>query len=200
MDSWEQRIHDQVNRGWKNYRKHRFDLTAARADLFFAFPGDFMYVEAASSASAVASVKLNSNTNESLDLQAGTSIKTVFKELFFSNDAQPGEWLDVIVGVNFEKMDQFPEQTRQAQAVVEITHANPDTNQAGADQIAERVVITASPLNTDIAWIDFGQAAVQDSCYPLEAGDSITVRVSNIDRINCNFEVGGESVWIIREI
>ncbi len=200
METWEQRLHDQVQRGWTNYHKHRFDLTAGRTDLFFGFAGDFLYVAKASSASALASVKFNTDQNDSLDLQAGTEIKTVFKNVWLSNTAQAGEWLDVIVGVNFEKMDQFPEQGRQAQAVVEITHANPDTNQAGGDQIAERVVITASPLNVDIAWLDFGQAAVQGSCYPLEPGDSVTVRTSNLDQINCNFEVGGESVWIINEI
>ena len=200
MDSWDKRLKEQTERGWKNYHKHRFDLPTARADLELAFAGDFLYVSQASSASALASVKLNRNTNEALELQIGTTIKTIFTKFFISNVAQSGEWIDVIVGVNFEKMDLHADEAREAQAVVEISHVNPNTNQAGADQIAERVVILASPLNTDIAWIDFGQAAVQDGCYPLEPGDSVTVMVPNLDRINCNFEVGGESVWIINEI
>lgn len=200
MDNWDARIKEQLKHGWKNYTKKRLDLGIARSELFLTLAGDFLYVPKASSASALATIKLNRNTNESLDLKAGTIIKTVFTEFYWSNGAQSGEWIDVIIGVNFEMDQQFPDPSRQAQAVVEITHANPDTNQAGADQIAERVVITASPLNTDIAWLDFGQAAVQDSCYPLEAGDSVTVSISNLDQINCNFEVGGESVWIINEI
>lgn len=200
MDDWEKRLKEQVDRGYKNYHKHRLDLTTARDNTPMAFPGDFLYVAQASSASALATVRLNRNTNEALDLQRGTQIKTVFTMLFFTNTAQSAEWLDLIVGVNFEKMDRHHDENREAQPVIEITHANPDTNQAGADQVAERVVITASPLNTDIAWLDFSQAAVQDECYPLEPGDSVTVMVSNLDRINVNFEVGGESVWIINEI
>ena len=200
MDDWDARLQDQVDRDWTNYHRHRFDLTTARTDLFFAFAGDFLYVARASSASAAAAIKFNRARNDRLDLQAGTTIKTVFKNFWLTNVAQSGEYIDVIVGVNFEKMDPLVEQSRQARAVVEITHAIANNNQAGADQIAERVVITASPLNTDIAWIDFGQAAVQDNCYPLEPGDSVTVRTSNLNQINVNFEVGGESVWIINEI
>ncbi len=200
MDNWDRRLQDQVERGWQNYRKKRIHLDTARVDELFSWTGDFMYVEASSAEAALAGVKLNINTNESLLLQVGTKVKTVFTSFYFSNTAQADQWIDLIVGVNFEKMDPHPEQSRQAQAVAEITHANPDTNQAGADQIAERVVITASPLNTDITWLDFGQAAVQDSCYPLEPGDSVMVRISNLDQINVNFEVGGESVWVINEI
>ncbi len=200
MDDWEKRLQDQVNRGWKNYHKTRLDLTTARADIPMAFAGDFLYVAQASSASARATVKINRNTNEPLYLQRGAQIKTVFTALYLSNTEHSGEWIDLIVGVNFEKMDRHHDENREAQPVIEITHANPDTNQAGGDQVAERVVITASPLNTDIAWLDFSQAAVQDACYPLEPGDSVTVMVSNLDQININFTIGGESVWIINEI
>ena len=200
MSSWEQRLSEQVERDWKNYHTQRIPLDTARADLGLSLTGDFLYVAAASSASALATVKLNRNTNQTLDLRRGTEIKTIFTQLFVTNTAQSGEWIDLVTGVNFEKIDLHRDENRAAQAVVEITNGAANTNQAGADQVAERVVILAAPQNTDIAWVDFGQAAVQDSCYPLEPGDSVTVMVPNLDQINVNFEVGGESVWIINEI
>ena len=198
--TWDQRLQEQVEREWKNYHRYRISLTAARSNFVYNFAGAFFYVVATSSASASATVKLNRNTNEDLTLAAGTTIKTVVQKFYFTNEAQAGEWMDLIIGIDFEKTDAPPQPAREAQAVIEITHANPNTNQAGAALIADRVVITADPQNTDIAWIDFGTAAVQNACYPLEPGDSVTVRVSNIDQINVNFEIGGESVWIIREI
>jgi hypothetical protein len=200
LSDWEEKLNEQEARQWKNYHKFRIALSAGRNNMVYNFPGDFLYVVATSTASAAATIKLNKNTNEDLDLKAGTKIKTVFTHFYFTNEAQAGEWMDLIIGIDFEKDDEQPQPAREAQPVIEITHANPNTNQAGASLIADRVVITADPQNTDLAWIDFGQAAVQNGCYPMEPGDSVTVRISNIDQINVNFEVGGESVWIIREI
>lgn len=200
MSDWEKNLKEQEAREWKNYHPFRIDLTAGRNNMIHNFPGDFLYVVATSTASATAMVKLNKVNNKDLNLAAGTKIKTVFTQFYFTNEGQAGEWMDLIIGIDFEKDDEQPQPARAAQPVIEITHANPNTNQAGAALIADRVVITADPQNTDIAWIDFGQAAVQNGCYPLEPGDSVTVRVANINQINVNFEIGGESVWIIREI
>ena len=198
MKSWELRLQEQVNRDWKSYKVYRLDLAAGRNNQRHSFPGDFLAVESASSLNALATIKLNRTAAENINLQYGTFIETVFIELYISNTAQPGEWIDVIVGIDCKKQTQA--RRRTAQAVIELTHANANTDVAPAAGPTDRVVITADPTNTNIAWIDFSQAAVQDGCYPLEPGDSITVQVSTLSDIHANFEFGGEKVWIINEI
>ncbi len=81
-----------------------------------------------------------------------------------------------------------------------MTHANADTDVAAAANPCNRAMIKADVNNTQVAWIDFGVAAVQDNCMPLDAGESITVSISNTDRIHANFEVGGEIVYIAYEV
>ncbi len=198
--NWDQRISDQEKRQWENYEVIHLDLSTANIDRKFSRPGDFIGVYRISSMSAIATIKLNIKRAPPIDLKSGTGIETVFTNFYISNDAQSGEWIDLIIGIDFVFTDREISAAVVAQPVVEITHVNPNTNQAGADLIADRVLILAHTQNTDIAWIDFGQAAVQNGCYPLEPGNSVRIRVSNLDQINVNFEVGGESVWIIREI
>ncbi len=201
MDSWEQRLHYQVERGWKNYHKHRINLSVARADLSVYFAGDFFYVEKTSSASALASVKLNRNTNESLDLQAGSRINTVFTQYFITNTAQSGEWLDVIVGINFEKMDPHPEQSSEAQPAIVITNALADTNTPGAANVCDEVLLRASPDNTGRVWVNFGAVVTGiNTCYPLDAGEIIAVRLSNTDQINAWFTVANERLFVIYQV
>lgn len=67
-------------------------------------------------------------------------------------------------------------------------------------QICNLVLIKADVNNTQIAWIDFATAAVQNACMPLDVGEWIKTSLSNLDRIHANFEVGGECVFICYEI
>jgi len=201
--SWENRLKNQVFRGWHNYERHRLTLDSARIAEVWTMPGEFIYVEQVSSESALAGIRLNLNTNDALDLQAGTVIKTVFKEFYISHTAQAGEWIDLIVGINFEYYKRQGGRSggiEQARAVVKLTHAAADTNVVPAAQICNRVCIKADVNNTSTAWINFGTAAVQNACFPLEPSESLSVSISNLDRINANFEVGGECVFIVYEV
>ena len=197
VDTWDDRLKLQADRKWENYKKWRIALDTARADHRYDFAGDFLYVEAFSSPSAAATVRFNKNTNDALDLQHNTKIETVFTTLYITNTAQAEEWIDIIVGIDFRKDDPQVSDQQEPQAVIELTHAAANTNVAPASQIANFVIIKAHTRNTDIAWIDFGQAAVQDGCLPLEPGDTIALPISNLDQINANFEIGGEKVWIV---
>jgi len=203
ISSWEQRLTNQVFRGWHNYERHRLTLDSARVAEVWTMPGEFIYVEQVSSESALASIRLNLNINDALDLQAGTVIKTVFKEFYITHTAQAGEWIDLIVGINFEYYKRQGGRSggiEQAQAVVKLTHAAANTNVVPAAQICNRVCIKADVANTDTAWIDFGAAAVQNACFPLGPCESLSVSISNLNRINANFEVGGECVFIVYEV
>ncbi len=84
-----------------------------------------------------------------------------------------------------------------AQECIIITHANPDTNQAGANHACKRVLIRAHTTNTGLVWVNFGAAAVDGSDYPLDKGDAMSVPVTNTNQVNCLFKVGGEKVTVV---
>lgn len=199
IKNWEERLKNQVNRDWHNYDRHRIDLTTAQVKLPWYYAGEFLYVEKASSKSALATVRLNRDTNHAIDLRVGTVIKTIFKELYITNAAQPGEWIDVIIGINFEYYKEFAAGS-EAQSVLPLTHANPNTNVAAAAHVCNRALIKADVNNTQTTWIDFRTPAVQNACLPLDPGEWIRVSIPNTDQINANFEVGGESVFIVYEV
>jgi len=199
IKNWEVRLKAQVLRDWHNYDRHRIDLATARAAVLKNFTGEFLYVEKASSESALATVRLNRNTNDAIDLQVGTTIKTVFKDFYITNAAQAGEWIDIITGINFEYY-RGGVLGAEAQQVLNLTHAVADTNIAAAAHVCDRALIKAGVGNTQTAWIDFGVAAVQNNCLPLDPGEWTRVSLSNTDRINANFEVGGEIVFIVYEV
>jgi len=197
---WDDRLKEQVKRDWENYKKKRLDLSTAQNDLRLDLAGEFLYVEAVSSASATATVKLNRDKNDAITLSHQTKIRTVFTTLYITHAAQAGEWIDIIIGVDFSKTDPQLADPGTAQPVIEITNIAADTNTIGAAAIATVVVIKADPQNVDIAWIDFTTPAVQDACFPLEPGDSLTARIDNVNQVNVNFEVANDQVWIVNQV
>lgn len=202
IKNWDQRLKDQVILRWENYFRRRVYLDAARVSGPLAVTGEFIYVEKVSSASARMFVSLNRNTNEQLELVQGTEIKTIFESIYVSNTAQPGEWIDLLIGINFE-YHKRPGQGEllAAQPAVKLTHANPNTNVTPAAQICSKVLIKADVQNTGIAWINFRTAAVQNACTPLDPGDVLEdIDLENLNLVNANFEVGGECVYIIYEL
>ena len=101
IKTWDRRLGEQVGQAWENYKHVRIDLTTARVDQPLLIAAEFIYVEERSGVLAVAKIKLNRNTNDALDLEKGVEIYTVFKEVYISNDALQGEWLDLVFGINF---------------------------------------------------------------------------------------------------
>ncbi len=201
IKAWEQRLKEQTMRGWENYTRKRIDLSSARTVEYWGIPGEFLYIEQASSKSALASVRLNRNTNDEIDLALGTVVKTIFTTLYITNTAQAGQWIDIIIGINFEYYKKYQGDLGSlAKAVVPLTHANPNTNIAAGAQVSNAVLIKADTNNTADAWIDFGTPAVQNACLPLSPGDNVSVHLNNLNQVNANFEVGGEYVFIIYEV
>lgn len=199
MKAWEERLSEQVKREWENYKKKRINLDTAHTDLRLDLAGSMLYVESVSGGGVTIDVKLNRNTNPALTLNNQTKILTVFTTLYLSWEAQADQWIDLIIGCDFDKIDMTEEDRAAAQPILQITHANPDTNQAGANNTCKKCLIQADPQNSGLAWIDFTQAAVQNDCIALAPGDYITVTISNTNLINANFEIGNDSVWIIIE-
>jgi len=198
ISSWEGRLKAQVLRNWDNYVRRRIHLDAARASEFWGIAGEFVYIEEVSSASARMQVAISRNTNDLLDLVAGTVIKTVFKELWLWNDAQAGEWIDIIIGINFEYYKR-PQSGGgggaiggEAQPAFVMTNVAA-ANTVGPANICNHVLLRAHPDNIGRIWLDFGAAvAAVDTCYCLDAGETICVPLSNTNRINAWFTVANE--------
>jgi len=203
ISSWEKRLMDQVSRDWHNYGRYRIDLSIARDRLFWNYAGEFMVIEEVSSASAAASIRLNRNTNDAIDLNVGTIIKTVFKEFYITNAIQSGEWIDVVIGINFEYYKRFAGNgpaSADAQPCIIVTNASADTDTQAAAHVCNRVLIKAHHANTDLVWIDFGQAAVENAGFDLPADHSLSVPLSNTDRVHALFKVADERITICYEV
>ena len=198
LDTWEENLAAQKKRNFINYSVVTIDLGTARTNELKHIPGDILYVKAVSSNSAAATVRFNLTKNDEVDLKLHTRIETVFTSLFISNVAQAGESMELVIGINFYIENLL--QASEVKPVITITNAVANTNQAGAANPCNTAIIKADVKNTDIAWIDFGQVAVQDDCYPLDPGEWIRVDISNTDQVNANFEVGGEKVFVAYEV
>ena len=198
LDTWEQNLAAQEKRNFINYSVVTIDLGTARTNELNNIPGDILYVKTVSSNSAAATVRFNLTKNDEVDLKLHTKVETIFTKIFISNEAQVGESMELVVGINFYIENLL--QASEVQPAITITHITADTNQAGAAHPCNAAIIKADVKNTDITWIDFDNAAVQDACYPLDPGEWIRVPISNTDQINANFEVGGEKVFVAYEV
>lgn len=84
-----------------------------------------------------------------------------------------------------------------AQPAITITNANADQDTQGAAHACKAVLIRAHTINTGLVWVDFGAAAVALACYPLAAGDAVSVPLTNTNLIHCLFKVANEKVTVI---
>lgn len=198
-DNWERLLEAQTLRRWENYLRKRIDLSIIRSDELWSVPGQFLTVEKVSSSSAVAAVKLNLKRNEALELSQGVEIKTLFTEFYLSNNVQAGEWLDVLIGINFE-YNKTGEVLSEAEPCIILTNALPNVNTVAAANSCNRVLIRAHTGNAGTVWIDFANAAVVNACYELTAGDAISGPCSNTNRINGLFTAGGDRATIVYEV
>jgi len=187
MHDWDKNLAEQVRRNFKNYASIKIDLSTARDNQAQPIPGDLFYVKKVSSRNVNATVRFNLNTNEEITLKYQTKIKTVFTQFFITNTAQAGETIELIIGINFD-VEEVCDLRQAVKPAKVILNAAANTNTIGADQVCDSAVIKSSDKNTGLAWVDFGTAAVQDACIPLDAGESISVKISNLNKINVNFE------------
>jgi len=198
--NWDKRLNNQVQLGWENYFSRRIHLDQARDLERWSASGEFLCVHQVSSKSANALIRLNRNNNDPVDLELGVIIKTIFKEIHITNTAQPGEWLDLTVGINFEYYKQLKISNAEAQPCILLTNVAPAVNTIAAANPCNRVLIRAHTGNAGTIWIDFGNAAVVNACYELAAGDAISVPCNNTNRVNGILTNGGDIATIVFEV
>lgn len=102
ISQWDARLKQQLERSFRNYHKRRIDLSVARDNEQLDWTGEHIIVEKASSSSAIATVRLMFDDADPLDLGKDIVIKSIFNRVYLSNAAQADQWLDVIIGINFE--------------------------------------------------------------------------------------------------
>lgn len=196
IKSFEERLGDHVNKKWSNYERIRVDLSTARNYHLYDVAGEFIAIERQSSEIAAAEIILDLPNRDVINLGEVHEIQTVFARLYISNAAQSGQWFDLLIGRNFKSTSKRIERGGSVQQVLNVTHANPNTNVACAAQTCKAAHIKADVNNTQTAWIDFGVASVQNSALPLDPGEWVIFPMSNTNIINANFEVGGEIVFV----
>lgn len=109
ISQWDARLKEQIDRHFHNYHIHKIDLTIERKDELVNWAGESLIVENVSSSSAIANVRLNFKDADQLTLKEGIEIKSIFGRVYLSNDAQAGEWLEIIAGINFSYKKEIAE-------------------------------------------------------------------------------------------
>jgi len=201
ISSWDQRLGDQVHRNWNNYTRRRIDLATARNDEMVSLAGEFLYVEEVSSESALATLRLNRNTNDSIDLRRNVILKTIFNRLYLTNTAQAGEWIDLLVGVNFEyQVGSNIERAEIAQGCFFMFNIAALTDTVGPNLPCNSVLLRSNPVNTDYIDVNFGAAALIPTIFRLYPGDWMGVRLDNTNKIHALFAVSLERLFVCYQV
>jgi len=102
IGQWDARLKEQLERKFHNYHKRRINLNIARDNVKFNWTGEKIIVESASNDGAIATVRILFDDADPLTLKDNVEIDSIFNRVFITNEIQPGDWLDVIYGINFE--------------------------------------------------------------------------------------------------
>lgn len=197
IGSFEERLKDHAIKQWSNIERLRIDLTDARNIYLYDIAGEYIAVEKTSSAPAAATIRLDRTNRDEIHLVRGRIIETLFAKFHISNAAQAGEWIDIVIGRNFRTwLDGSANRNAESQQVLNVTNIAANANTVCAAGDVQAAHIKADVNNAGIVWVDFGAAAVQNGCIPLDPGEWVIMPLSNTNRINANFEIANEILYI----
>jgi phage-related tail protein len=81
----------------------------------------------------------------------------------------------------------------------QITVTTAGTAERGTDVVGDEFFLKAHPSNTGVAWVGESGADVADTTgFPLEPGESVIVKVSNLNEIYFDVDVNGEIICWLR--
>jgi len=196
MSEWNKQLKEQVERKFDNYRIFRIPLDAALDNQEFAAPGNELIVVNASSKIAIATVRFTRTAKEPINIFKNAKLFNVFTSFFVSCTAQPGEWLELFAGIDFD-IKYEGSSVDESQPAITVTNVAADTNTVAAAHSCSFAIIKALLTNTSIVWVNIGAAAVEGSCYDLSPGGVVGLPMSNTNRINALFKIANEKLSII---
>ena len=196
-DEFDQKLNEQALRRYEKYKIYRIDLSTVHTDHEINLPGNFLFVEQVSSAAVQATIKLDETRTDAIILELHTTIRTMFLRLYLTNAAQTGQWIEILVGADFE-IDR-PPVGNETQAVQVLTNVAANANTVGPDVPCSAVFIKADVANTGVVWVDFRTPAVQNACLPFDPGDWSKHYLPNLNLVNANFEIANERLLIVGE-
>lgn len=65
---------------------------------------------------------------------------------------------------------------------------------------ADRILIKAMPSNVDTIWVDNDGTAKEDWCFPLAAGESVTLHIKNLNQLDILFMNSADKVIFVHEV
>lgn len=170
---------------------YRLPLDSARSDIQIALSGNVVWIDKASDKDAVATFKLNSTQSSGIDFTEGKAIIGVaFKEIYVSNTAQAGKYLDVFAlavpglsgvqvvnpGATFANVDLTKPTTGASIADITITNGAAGAVILAANSDRHRCIVTALTTNDQELRIGPGDSAITDTRgIPLQPGESIEI-------------------------
>lgn len=200
MSNFEKKLSEQVEKRYEKYKTYRINLSTANLDHQISLAGNFLCIDEVSSGSAQAQIKIDHDRSDPINLQLHTIIKTMFYTLFLSNEAQPGEWIEILVGCDFDLIRREVGKIIESQSCVVITNVAANTNTVGPASVSDIVLFKADVVNVGVVWIDFGIPAVQNACLPMDPGDWSRHHLSNLNQLNVNFEIANERLIVVPEV
>ena len=199
ISSFDRRLADQVRNKWEKYKIYRIDLTDVHTDHEINLAGNFLVVESVSNASVTTTIKLDGTRADPIELELQTQVRTVFTKLYLTNTAQTDQWIEILVGCDFEIDRPTAPVTIETQGVQVLTNVAADTNTVGPDVPCSAVFIKADVANVGVVWVDFRTPAVQNACLPFDPGDWSKHYLPNLNLVNANFEIANERLLVVPE-
>lgn len=167
----------------------RIKLDSAQTDAKRKVVGNFMWAIDASDLDATFDIKFNRQDNTGIPISQGTAFGGVgFNEIYLTNSAQAGKWVELLVGVAREPASLFLLNAASSFTSVKLDKANTLAG-SGTQTIANAATDTIA-ANTDRRELIFqadnsntGNLFLRDSnaniFVELEAGQTITLEVTD---------------------
>lgn len=199
MKDFEKALNEQVLKRYEKYKTYRIALTDVHTAHEINLAGSFLVVESVSNAGVTATIRLDETRLDPIELKLHTIIRTVFTKFYLTNTAQKDQWIEILVGCDFEIDRPTAPVTIETQAVQVLTNVAANVNTVGPDVPCSAVFIKADVANVGVVWVDFRTAAVQNACLPFDPGDWSKHYLPNLNLVNANFEIANERLLIVGE-
>ena len=198
------------------------DLAQVITEMPFSLAGRVIAIWNAPTSTEYIHIRFNSRDADPIRFNRGKVLAVPFTQMYITTPAGQAGTMEILYGPDaFDVLRIYPqppeydaalddmltelqailaeaeEFTGHAQPAIMITNVAADANTVGADHDCTAVLVRALTTNTGLVWVNFGANAVDGTSYPLDAGDAVSVKLTNTNLINCLFKVANETVAVI---